>query len=196
MKNENLTPGEIVKDLANTAKVLSKPDDTTAAEKEAKENAAAEAQAKKTEEPKQTSLTPPAQQLRTRVNSDTKYMDILVNNLNLFKSLKVGTPDRAKALIKAVDVVHKHSKKAVLDEVKRFFVSNKNEEFLQPINALQCVGVADKSDAIRVRLLYETFYNIAHMKATRQNTSLEMIRSVFDDDFTSYVANCLVTRRK
>lgn len=118
-------------------------------------------------------------------------VDTMLQNLEKYATERVGSDERAFALKRVIDVAVKNPKKAVLDEVVKFFITNKNEEFLGPLQALQNTCVLESNDNIKARVFYELFRSISLGTATRATISLNMVRTIFGDEFTSYISTKL-----
>lgn len=88
-----------------------------------------------------------------------------------------------------IDIVSKTPKKSVLDEVLAFFRKYKNEDFIQEQNALQGITTVDLTQHYRIRIFYSVMIGLARRTATRKNTSINMIRTIFNsDEIANWVA--------
>lgn len=127
-----------------------------------------------------------------------KAQDRISSYLEIYKNtIPYDNIERVRALQKILDIVTQHTSKTILDTVLRFFIENKDQAFLDPINALQGIAALDKSSNLKVRLLYTVFRRISTRTATRENTNIESLRTIFgekNDAFIAWVAT-KVTRK-
>ena len=80
-------------------------------------------------------------------------------------------------------------KKSILDEILAFFKENKEAEFLKEQNALQGITTVDMTQHHRIRILYSVMIGLARRTANKRNTSVNMIRNIFNsDDIANWVA--------
>lgn len=132
---------------------------------------------------------------RVRRTPSERASHRIAEYLNIYKNMEYSSPERAKAMQKILDIVMQFPSKSILDTILKFFIENKDQDFLDPINALQGIAVLDKTSNIRVRLLYTVFYKIATRTATRETISIEMLRTMFsnqkNDTFITWVATKL-----
>ena len=97
--------------------------------------------------------------------------------------------ERIKAFSILVQTIRRQPKTSILETVYKFFVANKDEEFLDPAHALQSQATLSKDESIKVRIFWRIMYSLAKGTATRKNTSLDTLRTIFQsDDFVNWVA--------
>lgn len=198
MSNKTMSLNDLSKELKNRddhakvfqENVLSKADDTTAAKEEQK--AKDEVLQKQQKEAIDMAVAASPRQLTTRIprkdRAERAHDNVKAYLLN-FKEAKIGSNEKVEALQKVLEVVNRYPKKQVLDEIYKFFVENKKEDFLNPKNALQNTANIEKTSNIKIRVLYEVMYSLAHGTATKKTISLEVIRNIFkSDDFVNWVA--------
>lgn len=174
---------------ASVAKILRKDSATTSdTEQEVADlvNTSTERQeqAIKTSTKESVMLTAPAK--RTPYE---KAQDRISSYLEIYKNTTpYDSIERVRALQKILDIVTQHTSKTILDTVLRFFIENKDQAFLDPINALQGIAALDKSSNLKVRLLYTVFRRISTRTATRENTNIESLRTIFGEKNDAFIA--------
>lgn len=118
------------------------------------------------------------------------------NHINLESALQeyaaadIGTVKKINALALVLQYVKRQPKASILEKVYKFFVEHKNDAFLSPENALQRNVILDKEVNLQVRIFYKLMYSLAKGTATRRNTNLETIRTIFkSDEISSWVGD-------
>lgn len=132
---------------------------------------------------------------KTTSTRGKKIKDNLQVCLENFRTAPNGSSVKVSALVKMIDIITKTPKKSVLDEILAFFKKYKNEDFLQEQNALQGITTVDLTQHYRIRILYSVMIGLARRTATRKNTSINMIRTIFNsDEIANWVAIQLSNR--
>lgn len=127
--------------------------------------------------------------VKTTSTKGKKVKDNLQVCLENFRTAPNGSSVKVTALVKMIDIVSKTPKKSVLDEVLAFFREYKNEDFIQEQNALQGITTVDLTQHYRIRIFYSVMIGLARRTATRKNTSINMIRTIFNsDEIANWVA--------
>lgn len=127
--------------------------------------------------------------VKTTSTKGKKVKDNLQVCLENFRTAPNGSSVKVTALVKMIDIVSKTPKKSVLDEVLAFFRKYKNEDFIQEQNALQGITTVDLTQHYRIRIFYSVMIGLARRTATRKNTSINMIRTIFNsDEIANWVA--------
>lgn len=127
--------------------------------------------------------------VKTTSTKGKKVKDNLQVCLENFRTAPNGSSVKVTALVKMIDIVSKTPKKSVLDEVLAFFRRYKNEDFIQEQNALQGITTVDLTQHYRIRIFYSVMIGLARRTATRKNTSINMIRTIFNsDEIANWVA--------
>lgn len=127
--------------------------------------------------------------VKTTSTKGKKVKDNLQVCLENFRTASNGSSVKVTALVKMIDIVSKTPKKSVLDEVLAFFRKYKNEDFIQEQNALQGITTVDLTQHYRIRIFYSVMIGLARRTATRKNTSINMIRTIFNsDEIANWVA--------
>lgn len=127
--------------------------------------------------------------VKTTSTKGKKVKDNLQVCLENFRTAPNGSSIKVTALVKMIDIVSKTPKKSVLDEVLAFFRKYKNEDFIQEQNALQGITTVDLTQHYRIRIFYSVMIGLARRTATRKNTSINMIRTIFNsDEIANWVA--------
>lgn len=127
--------------------------------------------------------------VKTTSTKGKKVKDNLQVCLENFRTAPNGSSVKVTALVKMIDTVSKTPKKSVLDEVLAFFRKYKNEDFIQEQNALQGITTVDLTQHYRIRIFYSVMIGLARRTATRKNTSINMIRTIFNsDEIANWVA--------
>ena len=196
-----MSAADVAKNLRETASTLTREADTAQAVIENEEKSAEDAIAqqklaeKSANDEKFSTIN---QRIEKKAVSTTDRAVLAVKrNLEVYKTAAIGSMEKVEALSKITDTVMRLPKKPVLDTILAFFVENKDEDFLAPINALQNTTVLEKSINIRVRLLYEIMSAIARGTASRRTINLDMISNIFaSDDILNWVAVKISKKRK
>lgn len=124
-----------------------------------------------------------------RKSRESRIKDNIQNLLEVYKTAKEGSDAKIKALADVVSAIRRQPTTSNLEMVYKFFVANKNETFLDPVHALQRQAVLDRDVNIKVRVFWRVMYSLAKGTATRRNTHLDTIRTIFSsDDFVNWVA--------
>lgn len=127
--------------------------------------------------------------VKTTSTKGKKVKDNLQVCLENFRTAPNGSSVKVTALVKMIDIVSKTPKKSVLDEVLAFFRKYKDEDFIQEQNALQGITTVDLTQHYRIRIFYSVMIGLARRTATRKNTSINMIRTIFNsDEIANWVA--------
>lgn len=127
--------------------------------------------------------------VKTTSTKGKKVKDNLQVCLENFRTAPNGSSVKVTALVRMIDIVSKTPKKSVLDEVLAFFRKYKNEDFIQEQNALQGITTVDLTQHYRIRIFYSVMIGLARRTATRKNTSINMIRTIFNsDEIANWVA--------
>jgi hypothetical protein len=128
----------------------------------------------------------------TKQSRSERIVDTVERNLEVYRTATNGSSTKIEALVKVLDAAETQPKKNLLDTILKFFIANKDESFLDPLNALQGITLLNKSTSMKLRLFYEVMRSLSLGTATRNTISLEVIRSVFakkaSDDFTNWVS--------
>lgn len=196
MANETTKPtptvsaADVAKTLSASA-VLDRPADTAAAT--ATSDAAAATQTADQKKSLETAVAATAAvNVKTPIikkDLESRTVDFVKKYLEDLATATCGSSDHTTAWAKLVDSTMRSPKKQVLDTVLAFFVKNKDEAFLNELNALQGTMTLERSMNLKVRLFYDIMLSIARGLATRKTISLEMVRTVFNsDDFVNWVA--------
>jgi len=126
---------------------------------------------------------------KTTSTRGKRVKDNLQTCLENFRTAPNGSSVKVTALVKMIDIISKTPKKSVLDEVLTFFKKYKNEDFIQEQNALQGITTVDLTQHYRIRIFYSVMIGLARRTATRKNTSINMIRTIFSsDEIANWVA--------
>lgn len=132
----------------------------------------------------------PKKRLVKRKSQEERNLVNLEAALEEYASAGVGTVKKINALALVLQYVKRQPKTSVLDKVYKFFVEHKNDAFLSPENALQRNVILDKEVNLQVRIFYKIMYSLAKGTATRRNTNLDTIRTIFkSDEISSWVAD-------
>lgn len=127
--------------------------------------------------------------VKNPVPKSRKVRDDVSIYLENFKIAPIGSPNRINALLKIVELITRLPKKSILDEILAFFKENKEAEFLKEQNALQGITTVDMTQHHRIRILYSVMIGLARRTANKRNTSVNMIRNIFNsDDIANWVA--------
>ena len=127
--------------------------------------------------------------VKNPVPKSKKVRDDVSIYLENFKIAPIGSPNRINALLKIVELITRLPKKSILDEILAFFKENKEAEFLKEQNALQGITTVDMTQHHRIRILYSVMIGLARRTANKRNTSVNMIRNLFNsDDIANWVA--------
>lgn len=127
--------------------------------------------------------------VKNPVPKSKKVRDDVSIYLENFKIASIGSPNRINALLKIVELITRLPKKSILDEILAFFKENKEAEFLKEQNALQGITTVDMTQHHRIRILYSVMIGLARRTANKRNTSVNMIRNIFNsDDIANWVA--------
>lgn len=127
--------------------------------------------------------------VKNPVPKSKKVRDDVSIYLENFKIAPIGSPNRINALLKIVELITRLPKKSILDEILAFFKENKEAEFLKEQNALQGITTVDMTQHHRIRILYSVMIGLARRTANKRNTSVNMIRNIFNsDDIANWVA--------
>lgn len=133
----------------------------------------------------------------TTVRLNNRVRDAIETNLEKYTNAKLSARERVQALAKLIEGVTKQPKKDILDNILAFFYKHKDDELMQEANALQGLTVLDKNTHYRARMFYMVMISLARGIATRSNTSVEAIRTLFrTDDFANWVAMQLTKRAR
>lgn len=191
-KTTSVSAADVAKDLSAAA-VLTKPDETkAAADTQSAENAATQAAVQTATLKTAAAEVNPIRTTLSKKGGAERAFDAVSRALDVLATATTGSADHTDAWKKLVEIIERSPKKAVLDKIRAFFVANKEEKFLNELNALQGTTALEPGINIRVRLLYEIMSSIARGTATRRSLSLEMVRTVFkSDDFVNWVATSL-----
>lgn len=196
-----ISAADVAKSLRETASTLTREADTAQAVIENEEKSAEDAVAQQKLAEKSASdekFSTVNQRIEKKAVSTTDRAVLAIKrNLDVYKTAEIGSMEKVEALSKITDTVMRLPKKPVLDTILAFFIENKDEDFLAPINALQNTTVLEKSINIRVRLLYEIMSSIARGTASRRTINLDMISNIFaSDDILNWVAVKISKKRK
>ena len=132
----------------------------------------------------------PKRRLVKRKSQEERNLVNLEAALEEYATAGVGTVKKINALALVLQYVKRQPKTSVLDKVYKFFVEHKNDAFLSPENALQRNVILDKEVNLQVRIFYKIMYSLAKGTATRRNTNLDTIRTIFkSDEISSWVAD-------
>lgn len=132
----------------------------------------------------------PKQRLVKRKSREERNLVNLEAALEEYAAAGMGTVKKINALALVLQYVKRQPKTSVLDKVYKFFVEHKNDAFLSPENALQRNVILDKDVSLQVRIFYKIMYSLAKGTATRHNTNLDTIRTIFkSDEISSWVAD-------
>ena len=132
----------------------------------------------------------PKKRLVKRKSQEERNLVNLEAALAEYAAAGVGTVKKINALALVLQYVKRQPKTSVLDKVYKFFVEHKNDAFLSPENALQRNVILDKDVNLQVRIFYKIMYSLAKGTATRRNTNLDTIRTIFkSDEISSWVAD-------
>ena len=127
--------------------------------------------------------------VKNPIPKSKKVRDDVSIYLENFKISPIGSPNRINALLKIVELITRLPKKSILDEILAFFKENKEAEFLKEQNALQGITTVDMTQHHRIRILYSVMIGLARRTANKRNTSVNMIRNIFNsDDIANWVA--------
>lgn len=127
--------------------------------------------------------------VKNPIPKSRKVRDDVSIYLENFKIAPIGSPNRINALLKIVELITRLPKKSILDEILAFFKENKEAEFLKEQNALQGITTVDMTQHHRIRILYSVMIGLARRTANKRNTSVNMIRNIFNsDDIANWVA--------
>lgn len=120
---------------------------------------------------------------------EMKAIDLIGAYLDTYKKENPGTKKRAETLLQITNSALRFPRKQILDTIINFLRENKNELFLDPINAFQGIEVLRKSDNLKVRVFFTTMQKIANNTANRKTVNIEAIRTIFaNEDFVNWVA--------
>lgn len=126
---------------------------------------------------------------KTSTTRGKKVRDNVAVYLENFKNGQNGSTVKVTALLRIVELIVRLPKKSILDEILAFFKENKNEDFIQEPNALQGITSVDITQHHRIRIFYMVMIGLARKTATKRNTSVNMIRTIFgSDDIANWVA--------
>lgn len=132
----------------------------------------------------------PKKRLVQRKSREERNLVNLEAALEEYAAADMGTVKKIKALALVLQYVKRQPKTSVLDKVYKFFVEHKNDAFLSPENALQRNVILDKDVNLQVRIFYKIMYSLAKGTATRRNTNLDTIRTIFkSDEISSWVTD-------
>ena len=132
----------------------------------------------------------PKKRIVKRKSQEERNLVNLEAALEEYATAGIGTVKKINALSLVLQYVKRQPKTSVLDKVYKFFVEHKNDAFLSPENALQRNVILDKEVNLQVRIFYKIMYSLAKGTATRRNTNLDTIRTVFkSDEISSWVAD-------
>ena len=132
----------------------------------------------------------PKQRLVKRKSREERNLVNLEAALEEYAAAGMGTVKKINALVLVLQYVKRQPKTSVLDKVYKFFVEHKNDAFLSPENALQRNVILDKDVSLQVRIFYKIMYSLAKGTATKYNTNLDTIRTIFkSDEISSWVAD-------
>lgn len=191
-KTPTVSAADVAKDLSASV-VLTKTDDSKAdATAKVAETAATQAAVQATALKAAAAEVNPVRNSIPKRDVTERAQDALARTLDILKNATSGTADHYTAWKKLVEIIERSPKKVILDNIRAFFVENKDASFLNELNALQGTTNLEPAINIRVRLLYEIMKSISQGTATRRSISLEMVRTVFkSDDFVNWVATSL-----
>ena len=131
----------------------------------------------------------PKKRIVKRKSQEERNLINLEAALEEYATAGIGTVKKINALSLVLQYVKRQPKTSVLDKVYKFFVEHKNDAFLSPENALQRNVILDKEVNLQVRIFYKIMYSLAKGTATRRNTNLDTIRTIFkSDEISSWVA--------
>ena len=132
----------------------------------------------------------PKKRIVKRKSQEERNLINLEAALEEYATAGIGTVKKINALSLVLQYVKRQPKTSVLDKVYKFFVEHKNDAFLSPENALQRNVILDKEVNLQVRIFYKIMYSLAKGTATRRNTNLDTIRTIFkSDEISSWVAD-------
>ena len=132
----------------------------------------------------------PKKRLVKRKSQEERNLVNLEAALEEYATAGIGTVKKINALSLVLQYVKRQPKTSVLDKVYKFFVEHKNDAFLSPENALQRNVILDKEVNLQVRIFYKIMYSLAKGTATKRNTNLDTIRTIFkSDEISSWVAD-------
>lgn len=136
----------------------------------------------------------PKKRIVKRKSQEERNLINLEAALEEYATAGIGTVKKINALSLVLQYVKRQPKTSVLDKVYKFFVEHKNDAFLSPENALQRNVILDKEVNLQVRIFYKIMYSLAKGTATRRNTNLDTIRTIFkSDEISSWVADKIRT---
>lgn len=126
-----------------------------------------------------------------------RIKDSINVNLEKYINVKSSINDRIQALSKVVDGVVRQPKKDILDTILTFFIKNRDNALLQETAALQGITQLDSDLHFKTRVFYTVMMSLARGTATKRNTNVEAIRSIFrSDDFPTWVAIQIARRSR
>lgn len=132
----------------------------------------------------------PKKRIVKRKSQEERNLINLEAALEEYATAGIGTVKKINALSLVLQYVKRQPKTSVLDKVYKFFVEHKNDAFLSPENALQRNVILDKEVNLQVRIFYKIMYSLAKGTATKRNTNLDTIRTIFkSDEISSWVAD-------
>lgn len=196
---DTITPTDISKDLRNDAdknkaqaKVLSRPNDTEDAK------AAQDQRDAQIKHDQQKSLDNAAKEAADRKSAllnraprsnDERAVDTVRRYLAIYKDSQVGSAAKLEALQKIIATISRFPKKSILDEILQFFRDHREDEWLEPMQALQGTLSTDRSTNIKIRTFYMFMSELASGRASRKTISLDVIRNIFgSDELVNWVA--------
>lgn len=132
----------------------------------------------------------PKKRIVKRKSPEERNLINLESALQEYAAADIGTVKKINALALVLQYVKRQPKASILEKVYKFFVEHKNDAFLNPENALQRNVILDKEVNLQVRIFYKLMYSLAKGTATRRNTNLETIRTIFkSDEISSWVGD-------
>lgn len=193
MHDTEINSGDIAEMLSTKIKTVKETEDLLKNKDEAKTVAKPKKEDVKKAEEKQAKAIIEAPKIIIGAKTSTirgkKSKDNVTVYLENFKMSPNGSSAKMQALLKMMELVVRLPKKSVLDEVLAFFKENKNEEFIQEQNALQGITAVDITQHHRIRIFYTVMIGLARKTATKKNTSVNVIRTIFNsDDIANWVA--------
>ena len=193
MHDTEINSGDIAEMLSTKIKTVKETEDLLKNKDEAKTIAKPKKEDVKKAEEKQAKAIIEAPKIIIGAKTSTirgkKSKDNVTVYLENFKMSPNGSSAKMQALLKMMELVVRLPKKSVLDEVLAFFKENKNEEFIQEQNALQGITAVDITQHHRIRIFYTVMIGLARKTATKKNTSVNVIRTIFNsDDIANWVA--------
>lgn len=119
---------------------------------------------------------------RTKRSKDEKIIDLLLSGLELFANSPIGSNYKVVAWTKILEAVSRRPRNDVFDTILKFFITNRDTEFLLQRNALQGIEGLDQLANLRIRVLYETMRTLAHYTEHPCAIATDQIRSIFNQN--------------